>query len=359
MRINPDLYIHETDRMGLEALKAIPGFTTLFRSFMKVWNEKQFRIQNMSSNLRLSENQMPEIYNMLPPICEKLGIAVPELYLQLNVSPNASTYGDTNPFIVITTGMLETVPRELIPTVLAHECGHIACRHTLYTTMGRVILNSAASMIDMGELITLPVQLAFYAWMRGSEYSADRAAALYEGSSDKVVELMMRLAGYDKDISDTASTEAFLDQAKEYLEMVDDSKWNKALEFMLIGTSDHPLTAVRAYECNEWAKTDKFRYILQQAGEDGSGAEVVAIRNICVPNGSDSYLGRQYKNVIAEFQQLGFRYIVTEKKKKDFLDWMRAEGEIVRISIDGQGSFSGGVIFPSNAVVRITYLGEK
>ena len=48
MRINPDLYIHESDRMGLEALKAIPGFTTLFRSFMKVWNESICRKRKMN-----------------------------------------------------------------------------------------------------------------------------------------------------------------------------------------------------------------------------------------------------------------------------------------------------------------------
>lgn len=77
---------------------------------------------------------MPEIYNMLSPICEKLGIDIPEIYLELDVVPNAYTYGDTKPFIVITSGLLETMPMELLPTVIAHECGHIACHHTLYTT---------------------------------------------------------------------------------------------------------------------------------------------------------------------------------------------------------------------------------
>ena len=41
-----------------------------------------------------------------------------------------TTYGDTKPFIVITSGLFETLPDELIPTILAHECGHIACHHT-------------------------------------------------------------------------------------------------------------------------------------------------------------------------------------------------------------------------------------
>ena len=81
--------MHDSDRIALQALQAIPGFTQLFKAFMKVWSEKQFRIQNMSTNLRISEKQLSRYYDMLPPICEKLGIEVPELYLKLDVVPNA------------------------------------------------------------------------------------------------------------------------------------------------------------------------------------------------------------------------------------------------------------------------------
>ena len=78
-------YIHESDRKALKALKAIPGFATIMKKFIKVFNEKEYRILNLSSNIRIDENQMPEIYNMLPPICEKLGIDIPEIYLELDV----------------------------------------------------------------------------------------------------------------------------------------------------------------------------------------------------------------------------------------------------------------------------------
>ena len=135
MKLDERLFLHDSDRAALDALKAIPGFHQLMKAFMKVWSEQQFKLINMSTNLRLGEDQMPEIYHLLPPICEKLGIEEPELYVELDVRPNAYTYGDTKPFIVLTSGLFETIPAELIPTVIAHECGHIACHHTLYTTM--------------------------------------------------------------------------------------------------------------------------------------------------------------------------------------------------------------------------------
>ena len=261
------IFIHESDRAALKALKAIPGFTAVFKAFMKVWSERQFRIQNMSSKIKLGENQMPKYYNMLPPICEKLGIDVPDLYLELDVNPNAYTYGDNQPFITITSGLLETLPDELIPTVLAHECGHIACHHTLYTTMGSAILSGAsflAGTFGLGSLITLPLQVAFYYWMRCSEFSADRAAAVYTGSAKEMTDVCMRFAGWDKDIVSEANKELFMQQAIEYKEMIESSKWDKTLEFFALMNSSHPFTAVRAYEIDEWAKTEEFQKALEQ-----------------------------------------------------------------------------------------------
>jgi Zn-dependent protease with chaperone function len=236
---------------------------------MKVWSEQQFRLTNMSTNLRLSENQLSKYYNMLPPICKKLGIEVPDLFVELDVRPNAYTYGDTKPFIVITSGLFETLPDELIPTALAHECGHIACHHTLYTTMGRAILNGASAFVSgIGNIAIYPIQLAFLYWMRCSELSADRAAIICDGTADKCTEMMMRFAGYDKDIMDEANVQEFMNQALEYKELADSNAWNKTLEFILFKNTDHPLNAVRAYEGNEWAETERYKIILEYLNEN-------------------------------------------------------------------------------------------
>ncbi|MCD7892078.1 MAG: M48 family metalloprotease [Erysipelotrichaceae bacterium] len=147
-QLDPDLFIHPSDKAAMTALKAIPGFSQVMKALMKIWNEQQYKIINMSTNLKVSDQQLKKYYDMLPPICETLGIDIPEIYIELNVNPNAYTYGDTHPFIVLTSGLFETLPDELIPSVLAHECGHIACHHTLYTTMGQMLLNGASAFVS-------------------------------------------------------------------------------------------------------------------------------------------------------------------------------------------------------------------
>lgn len=339
--MNPNFYLHDSDRVALQALKAIPGFAQLFKAFMKVWNEKQFRIMNMSTNLRISEKQLSKYYDMLPPICEKLGIEIPELYLELNVVPNAYTSGDTKPFIVITSGLLETMPDELIPTVLAHECGHIACHHCLYTTMGQFILSEAINYLGLNNLTSLPIKLAFYYWMRCSELSADRAAAICDGNANKVVEMCMRFAGFDKDIGAEANINEFMNQALEYREMINDSKWNKALEILLFGKASHPLNAVRAYECFEWAKTEKFEKIIgfiNSSNRSEPSDLATHFQEIPMSESSKHYIGKSLNDVLTCLQELGYTDVKTKKITQKGL--LAKDGQVLNIRINGKDGFN-------------------
>ncbi|MBP1535863.1 MAG: M48 family metallopeptidase [Ruminococcus sp.] len=350
MPIDHELFIHESDRAALNALKSIPGFTQVLRSFMKVWNEKQFKLLNMSTFVKVSEEQMSKYHDMLIPICKKLNIAVPELYVSLSPVANAYTSGDTEPFIVMTSGLINTVPEELIPTVLAHECGHIACHHVLYSTMGRLILGGATEMLGLSSLITTPLQMAFYYWMRCSEYSADRAAAVCDLTGDKTVEMCMRLAGFDKNIPIAANKQAFLAQAAQYKQLVDDSKFNKTLEFLMFNRMNHPLNAVRAYECDRWTNSSSFSHIvryMQEEERDMMHSYVPVAENI------GSYVGRNVTDVAYALRQAGFTNISevrsTESKGR------AAENSITAVTVNDRYDVKQGQWLPADASWLLTY----
>lgn len=329
MTLDYKLYLHDSDKAAMAALKAIPGFSQVMKAFMKIWSEQQFRLINMSTNLHLNNNQMAKYYNMLPPICEKLGIDVPELFVELDVNPNAYTYGDTKPFIVITSGLFETLPDELIPTVLAHECGHIACHHTLYTTMGRAILNGTSSFVSgLGNIAMYPIQLAFAYWMRCSEFSADRAAIICDGTAEKNTEVMMRFAGYDKDIMAEANVETFMEQALEYKSLVNNNAWNKTLEFILFQNYDYPLNAVRAYEGKEWEQSERYQNILEYVTSKSSEAE----KNLPVEVIVKKMLGKNVTDIEAKLLTMGFVNIETVRNTEAI---KVKEGNVISIRVNG------------------------
>ena len=51
----------------------------------------------------------------------------------------AHTYGHTQPFIVLTSGLIDMLDDEECFFVIAHELGHIKADHALYTIIARNI----------------------------------------------------------------------------------------------------------------------------------------------------------------------------------------------------------------------------
>jgi len=350
--IHSNLYIHPLDRSALAALKAIPGFTPLLKAYMKALSEQQFRIENMATHLRVSEKQLPEYYHMLLPICAKLGIEVPELYLKLDGSPNAYTSGDTRPFIVLTSGLIEKFPAELIPAVLAHECGHIACHHVLYHTMGSILLSTAASALGLSDLFTFPLQSAFAHWMRCSELSADRAAAIALDARD-VVEYCIRFAGYPANAAHKPNQEAFMAQAQEYRAMMHESAWNKILELLMYSQADHPINAVRAYECYTWAQSEEYQNITRYYRSSQEQSLIPA--DVLCPLAEDgsSYVHRDSQQLQMELRSLGFHHV--ELKRSTTPDSRFHIGQTKALRINGASQLPAASWYPADAKVEIEY----
>lgn len=259
-------FTHESDEKTLAALKKIPFFDKICNKFIAWFNEPVFKVKDMSTKIMITENQIPMIYTMVKHISAKLGIEMPKLFLELDRSPNAYTYGNESPTITVTSGLLECMEEDELYAVLAHECGHIACNHVLYHTMGAMILDGGVfgiSLLDdtgwITQAVSLPLKIAFYHWMRCSEFSADRAATLCCGTPDPVIESMMRLAGGTTHLGFEIDKDLFLDQARSFDEIVEDSKLNKAIELLMIHDQAHPLLTVRAGESLKWASSEEFR----------------------------------------------------------------------------------------------------
>lgn len=73
--INPSEFIHPEDAAELRTLERIPEFPALVKKFLQIGLEQMKYGVNMASAIRLSPTQLPHLYNHLPPICRRLGIA--------------------------------------------------------------------------------------------------------------------------------------------------------------------------------------------------------------------------------------------------------------------------------------------
>lgn len=257
--IRPIEYIHPEDEAAKRNMEAIPGFATAMKLFMRYYSEQLFHGLNMANKIRLSPKQLPKIYEKLPPICKKLSIKEPEFYLEMNPYPNAYAMGDTRTMITVTSGLLEYLTGEEVSAVIAHECGHIACRHMLYYTMAQLLFQNIKNMGLLGDAIT-PIFWALQYWSRRSELSADRAGAVALGSIERIVEVQIRLAGGPAKITKDVNIDEFVKQA-DYYDTLQDSNWDKFLQNWSILESSHPYAAIRVREILKWGKTEQWNRI--------------------------------------------------------------------------------------------------
>jgi len=264
MAAGPDLYTHPADRNALAQLKKIPLFDSCVKAYMKLFPERLLHGLNMATKVRVTAKQLPKIYKHLPPVCEALKIEEPELYLEMDPRPNAYTYGDKRVYITVTSGLIENLNEHEVQTVIAHECGHIACQHVLYHTMAQLLIQVGPAIFGPLAALSLPVRMALMYWVRCSELSSDRASAVVMQGSKPVIEVMVRLAGGSKEITEDIDLQLYAQQAAAYDELMK-SKWDQILQTLVTIPQTHPFFAVRVREIMRWCKTDEFKTAARQA----------------------------------------------------------------------------------------------
>ena len=250
-------FIHPEDAAALEALEKIPVLPKVIKSFMDIGVEQLQTGLNMASKIKLSPTQLPHLYYILPPICERLNIKEPDFYLEMSPIPNAYAFGDTQTAITITSALVEMMSEEELRGVVAHECGHIACHHMLYHTLAHILAN-ATGMVEALVSLAAPLHYALMYWQRKSELSCDRVAAFIVGPQT-ATSMLARLAGGPKDITSKLNLVELAEQADLYDALCKSGLWNKALQTYAVLDQNHPFTSVRVRELLKWTETLQYK----------------------------------------------------------------------------------------------------
>jgi heat shock protein HtpX len=164
---------------------------------------------------RIEKKDNPVLFNVVEEMSIAAGLAKPpDVYIIDEAAPNAFATGrdPQHAVVAVTAGLLETLDRDELQGVIAHELGHVTNRDVLYMMMVGVMLGTIVLLADVGargffwgggrrrtssrssgqaELIILMVaivlmilaplaaQLIYLAISRRREYLADASSALY------------------------------------------------------------------------------------------------------------------------------------------------------------------------------------
>lgn len=259
--ISPRAYEHPADRGALASLRAVPGFAQVLRAVSGFYTERGERLMALASHIRVGPKQYPALEKIRTECAETLDLeAVPTVFVARDAQARAMTIGMDEPFIVLTTGLLNLTDAEGLRFVVGHEMGHVLSEHAVYKTMLMRLISIQASMsfMPVSALGIRVIIAALNEWYRKAELSCDRAGLLCSQDPTAALRASIQFAGgIDPSQVDIPS---FLQQASEY-ESVEDIR-DSFHKLRFVETQSHPFAVVRSAQLQKWAASPEYRDIL-------------------------------------------------------------------------------------------------
>ncbi len=260
-------YEHNLDRRALEMLRRVPGVNTFLRFILAEMTERRLRMLFLQAALKVHDKHLTTLHDM---ICEATHLLdldrQPELYVMHDPYPNAMAIGVEDPFVVVTSGLLDQMEAPQIRGVIGHELGHIHAGHQLYRTALYVMIYLAdfllGRVLPMRDAAMFAIVQALQYWSRCSELTADRAQMLVQRDFDGFVHCEMRLAGGSRFTNPELDAEQFLLQAREAAQVQEESFLNKIYAGMQVSNNTHPYPVWRAGHMLEWVGEGAYLDIL-------------------------------------------------------------------------------------------------
>jgi Zn-dependent protease with chaperone function len=270
--ISPRAYEHPADRGAMASLRSVPGVGEVLRALNSLFNERAERLMAVASHVRVGPSQYPVLDRLRNESAEILDLkSVPRLYVARDPRAIAQTRGIDEPFIVLSTGLVEALDTEALRFVIGHEMGHVLSGHAvLLTLLDRLLrLQRSIAWVPLGVIGLRAVIAALHEWQRKSELSCDRAGLLVSQDPKAALRTHLYLAGAtDPTQIDIPS---FLEQAREY-EEIDDIR-DSVIKLLAVESQPHPFAVVRAAQLQRWAASEEYRTILtgDYRRRDGEG----------------------------------------------------------------------------------------
>jgi heat shock protein HtpX len=172
----------------------------LAMNLLAYWNSDRL-VLSMNRAREVDARSAPEFYGLVRDLAQRAGLPMPRVYVADNPQPNAFATG-RNPqhaAVCATTGLLNTLSRDEIAGVMAHELAHVKNRDTLTMTITATIAGAISMLANfafffggnrdsnnplgpigilvaaiVAPIAALLVQMAI---SRTREYAADRSGA--------------------------------------------------------------------------------------------------------------------------------------------------------------------------------------
>jgi len=139
--------------LGGQAGMMIALLVAAAMNLFSYWNSDKLVLSQTGAH-EVDERSAPDLHAMVRDLARNAGLPMPRVYLIDDPQPNAFATGRNpqNAAVAASTGLLETLTREEVAGVMAHELAHIKNRDTLTMTITATIAGAISMLPQFGML---------------------------------------------------------------------------------------------------------------------------------------------------------------------------------------------------------------
>jgi Zn-dependent protease with chaperone function len=208
----------------------------------------------LGKSVKVSSRQFPQIHSLVAECAEALDIPMPTVYVSQSPFINAGTYGtEDESFILIKSGLVDSLSDDELRFVIGHECGHIQNQHVVYATTAEFMKQGIGVYVKWA---VIPATTAINAWSRRAEVTCDRAGMVCCRDEDIALNTIMKLA-----VGKSLSEEMDLDEFESQIEGIKEGVGRFAEVF-----DSHPYLPKRIKAVRLFAESNYFKNIKGERG---------------------------------------------------------------------------------------------
>ncbi|WP_020181001.1 zinc metalloprotease HtpX [Methylopila sp. M107] len=119
------------------------------------WNSGRM-VLSMHGAEEVDERSAPEFYGMIRDLAARAQLPMPKVYIMHEDQPNAFATGrnPANAAVAATTGLLNSLSKEEVAGVMAHELAHVKNHDTLIMTVTATIAGAISMLANFGGLFS-------------------------------------------------------------------------------------------------------------------------------------------------------------------------------------------------------------
>lgn len=192
----------------------IGGSLGLIMSFVSYWFSDSMVLRGYGAKL-VTEAEAPDLYRLVDELRQRAGLPMPRLAVVPSPQPNAFATGRSpeKAVVAVTAGIMQTLPRDELAGVIAHELAHIKNRDMLTMTVAAGIASmisvlpwmigfatrrgddNGRGIADIAFVILAPIvaMMLQFAISRQREFEADRIGAEILGQAKPLAQALTRI----------------------------------------------------------------------------------------------------------------------------------------------------------------------